>query len=254
MGNLVPEQRTDKNGRLVTRHVRSNSTVPTTSTLPKPSLAGVVELSKSQQQTMTKRMMKEMEIDQARYMNGSKIAETTLSYLAYHSPADFIALDDEIQNGSTWLKRCWGASLDAISYVPVHPIRAKHDKDFVDLFRRSRVVVGVTATLTEEDGEEPNGTVLRSAALRGLIRKIPIDDESTVRAALVATWILPRTENGTYSSSNFEPDNESLSFIMDNYDQVMEYRHVLKLRGSIAPEVMNDIIKSNTPSLSSGVL
>lgn len=256
MGNLVPEQRADKNGRIVTRHVKNGEPEPTSATnLPKPSLPIVpLAITPSMQTRITNRIIKATEFQQFRYLDGDKIIKQNLAYLARRSPKEFLALDDEMSHADSWLRLNWGASLDSTSFVPPRPLTGTPERDMLPYFLRTKVIVGVTAKLTEKDGIEPDGTALRGAALRGLIGKIRADDNDTVRAALVATWILPRTANGSYFGSDFLPDNDSLKFIKANYEKVMDYRHALRTRGSIEPEVMEAIISTRTPSLSSGVL
>lgn len=256
MENLMPEKRADKNGRVVTRHVRNGASVPTATTnLPKPSLPVVpLAITPSMQTRVINRIIKNTEFQQFRYLEGASILKKNLAYLASRSPKEFLALDKEIESSDHWLRLNWGATLDSISFAPPHSLAGKPEQDMLPFFLRTKVIVGVTAKLTEEDGLEPNGTALRGAALRGLIGKIRADDDDTVRAALVATWIRPRTDNGSYFGSNFLPDNDSLNFIKSNYEKIMDYRHALRTRGSIEPEVMEAIISTRTPSLSSGVL
>lgn len=256
MGNLVPEKRADKNGRIVTRHVRDISTGSNdAASLPKPSLpVAPLEITPEMKTRAIKRIIKATEFQSFRYLDGGTIIERTLAYLARRSPEELLTLDKELKHGDPWLRSNWGATLDSISFAPQRPPTGTPEQDMLPLFLRTKVIVCVTAKLTEEDDIEPNGTALRGAALRGLIGKISADDNDTVRAALVATWILPRTDNGSYFGSDFLPDDESLNFIKANYEKVMDYRHVLRTRGSIEPEVMSDIINTRTPSISSGVL
>lgn len=256
MGNLVPEQRTDKNGHLVTRHVKSgNKTSALGSHLPKPSIpASAPELTPAMQTRVTNQIIKATGDRPHAYLNGNKIITNTLAYLARRSPEEFLALNAELKTADPWLRLNWGATLDSISFAPPRHLTGEAEKDMLPYFRRTKVIVGVVSKLTEDDGIEPDGTALRGAALRGLISKIEPDDEDTVRAALVATWILPRTPNGSYAGTEFAPDDESLEFIKANYERVMDYRHVLRTRGSIDPEVMSDILSTRTPSISSGVL
>jgi hypothetical protein len=252
----MPEQRADKNGRVVTRHVRDGASGPNAATnLPKPSLSAVpLMITPSMQTRITNRIIKNTEFQQFRYLDGDSILKKNLAYLARRSPKEFLALDEEIKSSDQWMRLNWGATLDSISFAPPRLLAGKPEQDMLPFFLRTKVIVGVTAKLTEEDGIEPDGTALRGAALRGLIGKIRADDNDTVRAALVATWILPRTDNGSYFGSGFLPDNDSLNFIKSNYEKVMDYRHALRTRGSIEPDVMEAIISTRTPSLSSGVL
>jgi hypothetical protein len=256
MGNLMPEQRADKNGRLVTRHVRSGASEPiTAANLPKPSLSvAPLALTPSKQTRITNRIIDGTGFQQFRYLDGDSIIKKNLAYLARRSPKEFIALDEEIGHADPWLRCNWGATLDSISFAPKRPLTGEAEKDSLPDFLKMKVIVRLTAQLTKDDGIEPNGTALRGAALRGLIGKIRPNDYDTMRAALVATWILPRTANGSYFGAGFEPDNDSLEFIRANYEKVMDYRHALRTRGSIEPEVMEAIIATRTPSLSSGVL
>jgi hypothetical protein len=256
MGNLMPEQRADKNGRVVTRHVRDSASGPNAATsLPKPSLSVVpLAITPSMQARITNRIIKNTELQQFRYLDGDSILKKNLAYLARRSPKEFLALDEEIKSSDQWMRLNWAATLNSISFAPPRLLAGKPEQDMLPFFLRTKVIVGVTAKLTEEDGIEPDGTALRGAALRGLIGKIRADDNDTVRAALVATWIRPRTDNGSYFGSDFLPDNDSLNFIKSNYEKVMDYRHALRTRGSIEPEVMEAIISTRTPSLSSGVL
>lgn len=252
MGNLIPEQRADKNGRVVTKHVKTGPHAKTSAgALPKPSLQSpVTAITPSMQTRITNRIIKATGFPQFRYLDGARIIENTLAYLARRSPEDFLALDEEMKHADPWLRRNWAVTLDSISFAPT----GTPEKDMLPIFLRTKLIVRVTAKLTEDDGAEPDATALRGAALRGLISKIAVDEEDAVRAALVATWILPRTANGSYLGAEFLPDNDSLRFIKANYEKVMDYRQALRARGSIDPEVMEEIINTRTPSLSSGVL
>ena len=258
MGKLVPEQRVDKNGRVVTRHVKSDTAHG--GSIPDVTLAGGFSealtfgrLAPNVKTQVINRILKLTERDGEGYSENYNTTRT-LNYLASRAPEELLALDQELQDGDEWLRQNWAATLERITFNPRSFASSQQNRDMLPDFLRTKIIVRLTAELTKDDGIAPDATSLRGSALRGIVSRVPTDDYDSIRAAMVATWILPREHNGTYSAFEYDIHYDSLEYIKASYEQVMAHRRILRERGSIDPEVMEMIINSDTAPLSSGVL
>lgn len=190
----------------------------------------------------------------ASFLRSQTQTEKNLRFLAECAPEELVALDQLTRDGSPWLVKNWA---DTLNRIPFEPNQFNAEEDQVAQIRQTKVIIDLVTELNGSDGD-PN-QYLRSAAKRGLVDKVAIDDYDSIRASFLLAWLRPEEWRSygpvSYVEVNYETDLPLLEFIKQHFDKVMDMRDVLRERGpDLDLGVMEWIVNSQVRALAEGAL
>jgi hypothetical protein len=249
MTNLIPVQRPDKNGKLVTRHVKTETGAGKSSHLPAPASVS------STGQVPSER------VSYAEYEEGvsvirsrvdiTKDIKLNLSSFALHDPEGFREVIQEFTEASDYKATLWGHMLDW------------PNKDTAAFTRRIRSELHVMSYISELQPDSPpkgmdepissrRGKELWEAAKFSLSAHKEKHSLGQYKATAFALWAERFLNADDRIDLYKEIDN--ITYIAQNLEAVMEHRHLIRERGSIDKSFIETVLSSEVSALTEGVL
>jgi hypothetical protein len=248
MSNLTAVKRPDKNGKLVTRHVKVDQSGVQQKGIPAPPTPAPATTDASDP------------VSQDEYLSGLAAVEAKVSMarniklnltsMAKHSPEGFREVIEEFTAADDYKAGLWGYMLDWPNKDTARYVRGL----LTELHIMETVAELRPDPVPKEQTDQPvinRGYRLWSSAKLS----IPSGTPRTVRqykATVFALWAkrLMHAEDRI----DFKKELDNLNYIGENFDAVMASRYVIRERGTINRDFIESVVMTNAPAISEGVL
>jgi hypothetical protein len=248
MSNLTAVKRPDKNGKLVTRHVKAEAPSIQQKVLPAPSVSAPLDAYETSP-VYEEEYLRGLSIVEAKVSLTKNIRVNLISMAAY-SPEGFREVVEELSDASDYKAGLWGHVLDW------------PNKDSARFIKGLLVELHIMETVAElrpdSEPKQPTDQPVISRGYRlwsGAKLSIPNGTPRTVRQyratvfALWATWRMNVDDR-----IDFKKELDNLNYIAENFDAVMAHRGVIRERKTMDRGFIESVIMTKTPALSEGAL
>lgn len=248
MGNLITVQRPDKNGKLVTRHVKAEVPSIQQKAIPAPSVPAPLDAYETspllEDEYLRGLSMVEAKIKLTKNVRGNLIS------MAAYSPEGFREVIEELSTASDYKAELWGHVLDWPNKDSPRFIKGL----LIELHIMETVAELRPDPVPKQPTDKPvinSGYRLWSSAKLSIPGGMP----RTVRqykATVFALWAKRLTN--PEDRINFKKELDNLNYIAENFDAVMAHRNVIRERKSIDRGFIQSVIMTDAPALSEGAL
>lgn len=246
MSRLIAQQRTDKNGKVVTRHVREGAEAAPR----KPILAPPMQATVAGAAVSNDEFERGMEAV-ARRISLTRNVRLNLQTMSTFAPESFREVIEQLDTASSYQTGLWAHVLDWPN---------KDSARFIQQIVRELDVMEMIAEL-HPDGTPKNpldqpsttrGKTLWNKAKLELTRERSPRTVSYRKAVIFALWV--KKEFDEYRESTVLKEKENLTYIAENLDAVMAHRDVIRQRGIIDRTFIESVVTTNAVAISEGVL
>lgn len=249
MGNLISVKRPDKNGKLVTRHVRSEAPSLQQKAIPAPSSPAPVDASGTAPVSEDE-LIRGLSTVEAK-VRLTKDIRSNLAGIGTHSPEGFREVVEEFSTASAYKASLWA---DMMNWPY---------KDTARFANALLIELSIMETIAELHPDprpkdvSAKPSIGRGRALWGASRLSVFRDKTprTVgqrKAIAFALWAKRLQSESDRIDLDKEIDN--INYIAENLDAVMANRNVILQRSNIDREFIESVITTNAPAISEGVL
>lgn len=245
--NLIPVQRPDKNGKLVTRHVRADSVSLQTKIIPapiNPALSAGSRVTEEEYETG-------VSVVASRLLTMTKNTTMNLASIASHVPDGFREIVKEFSTATDYQVELWGHMLnwenkdrewfakalliemhvmETVSELHPDPIESRQVSGRQSIARGRELMVAARLSLAEHG--VPHSIMQRKATIFALWAKHLKDADDRI---------------------NMKQEIDNIHYIADNFFSVMEHRDTIRARKSIDRDFIESVINT-APAISGGTL
>lgn len=247
MSSLVPVKRPDRNGKLVTRHVRADKAMPQPKQFPVPAAAPApVEGGPP---VSLEEYAEAMNVIHSRLGSSPrKDVNENLAQMSMMTPDAFREVVDEFRTKDEYHAALMAVSLD----FPTKDTTKFNHALLVNLSLMQTIAdLKPDGRIRSYPPRITQGEQLWHAAQRSRMGYRSPIAVRTLKAVAFAIWATDRTHLRPISIKD-EIDN--LGYIGENLDEVMAHRNVIRKRGTIDRDFIDSLISTKTPAISEGVL
>lgn len=249
MSNLIPEKRLDKTGKLVTRHVKSETSAASLRVIPAPPAPSSMTPAVAAQQPLSP-----TEYDESVVTVMSKISRFTknmqdnLARMSKMTPDTFREVVQEFANGDEYHGELCALILD---FPPQNT--AKFNRALLIELAAMDVIAELRPDSKTRSSPVPR--ITRGEEIWRASRKAvySLPERATFpiyRATIFAVWAITDFEFQPFDAA---AEIENIKYIADNFDAVLEYRRLIHKRQSIDQGFIESVIGA-APAISEGIL
>jgi hypothetical protein len=255
---LVPEVRADRNGKLVTRHVKSNFASPRGRDIP--------AVDRSKQDRAEEKKKREAHTEETRIVlveltkNGVPVigvteAQHNVHYLVKADPALVEEVLQAVRSGTDMEREIWTHEL---SFTPQTPKDWQDDRDYTEFYRVS-ILINPLASAIAEVQPETTSKVHFARSLKHYVTEVAkvnghTDDALWMKAVMLTAQTVSKGSVGQRNNWNFDTHGDDIKFLQENWDRVEPLIPILVQRHNASRAFIETLWESLAPSLSEGLL
>jgi hypothetical protein len=255
---LVPEVRADRNGKLVTRHVKSDSASPRELNIP--------TVDRSKQDRAEEKKKREARTEETRIalveltkngvpVIGVKEAQHNVHYLVKTDPALLEEVLQAVRSGTDMEREVWTHEL---SFTPKTPRDWQDDRDYTEYSRLS-ILINPLASAIAELQPETTSRVHFARSLKYYVSEVAkvnsrADDAVWMKAVMLTAQTVSKGGVGQRNNWTFGTHGDDIKFLQENWDRVEPLVPILVQRHNASRAFIETLWESLAPSLSEGLL
>jgi hypothetical protein len=248
MSNLTAVKRPDKNGKLVTRHVKVDQAGVQKTGIPAPPIPVSVTTGDTNPVSQDEYLIGLAAVEAKVIV--TKNIKLNLTSMAKYSPEGFREVVEEFPATGDYKAGLWAHMLDWPNKDTARYVRGL----LTELHIMETVAELRPDSVPKEPTDQPDisrGYRLWSSAKLS----IPSGTPRTVRqynATVFALWAKRLLQAD--DRIDFKKELDNLNYIGENFDAVMASRYVIRERGTIDRDFIESVVMTKAPAISEGVL
>lgn len=235
MSNLIPEQRSDKNGNIVTRWVRSFTRRDSAKTIPAPVVASISAVPMTEDTETQYKELTEVLQETLKFGTRSQIPDS-LETIARYDPELLDRITDSAMN--TVMEREFWAEMFGNKHI-ISDADPKRLKDMLGKCRSALVVNRVVKMVADDSGWKINGDAFGALHIGDVVDSITrgkVDEnyDATIMAVTMISYVKQLHLDAAWSES----DN---SYV--DYDEVLKEAKGIATRAEEVEVILPELIK-----------
>lgn len=255
---LVPEVRADRNGKLVTRHVKAE--------IGAPRGRGIPTVDRTKQDRVAEKKKREAHTEATRValvkltQNGVPVigvteAQHNVHYLVKTDPALVEEIIRAVRSGTDMEREVWTHEL---SFNPQTPSDWQDETDYTENYRIS-ILTNPLASAIAELQPETTSKVHFARSLKYRVSEVAkvnnrTDDALWMNAVMLTAHAVSKGELGQRYKWDFRTHGDDIKFIQENWERVEPIVPLLVQRHDASRAFIETLWESLAPSLSEGLL
>lgn len=248
MSNLKPELRHDKNGKLVTRHVKADALSAKGKTIPAPYSPETINPYSSAPVSLAE-YSEAMALVHSRQVEKTKDIGANFSLMSMKTPDSFREVIDMFRSADDHAVKLM-AEVMCLPHQDTEVFNRMLLVNLTVIESVAEMYAGLAKT-SSPGVATYRGVVLWQAAQRSLRTYGRPLTTKLFKATTLALWV--RGFHDSKSAIDIADNLDNLNYIAENFDAVMERRDVIRERKDISKDYIESVINS-APAISGGIL